>query len=58
MKAKELVEIISKYPEFEIEACYINEPKLDDKFLNISKFKVDDIADIGYSSKVIVLSLE
>jgi len=58
MKAKDLIKILSEHPEFEIEACYVSEPKQGDKFLNISKFKVDDVADIGYSSKVILLNLE
>ena len=58
MKAKELIEILNQYPDFEIEACYVSEPKQDKKFLNISTFKVESVGDVGHSSKVILLSLE
>lgn len=58
MKVKDLIEKLKGYEDFEVEAVYVEESKPTDKFLNIHSFRVVDIADIGYSEKVILLDLE
>ena len=58
MKVKNLIEKLKGYEDFEVEAVYAEESKPTDKFLNIHSFRVVDIADIGYSEKVILLDLE
>lgn len=58
MKVKDLIEKLKNYEDFEVEAVFVNYANLNGKFMDLSTFKVIDIADIGYSDKVIVLDLE
>ena len=58
MKVQDLIERLKGYEDFELEAVFINNSNLNGKFMDLSTFKVIDIADIGYSDKVIVLDLE
>lgn len=58
MKAKDLIEKLKGYEDFEVEATYVDDSKPTDKFLNVHSFRVVDIADIGHSEKVISLDLE
>lgn len=57
MKVKELIEKLKGYEDFDLEAVRVNEIQKD-KFMNITTFNVSDVADIGYSSKVVVLELD
>ena len=58
MKVKDLIEKLKNYEDFEVEAVYVDNSSSENKFMNLSTFKIVDIADIGYSDKVIVLDLE
>lgn len=58
MKVKDLIEKLKNYEDFELEAVFVNNANPNGKFMDLSTFKVIDIADIGYSDKVIVLDLE
>lgn len=58
MKVKDLIEKLKNYEDFEVEAVFVNNANPNGKFMDLSTFKVIDIADIGYSDKVIVLDLE
>ena len=58
MKVQDLIERLKGYEDFELEAVFVNNANLNGKFMDLSTFKVIDIADIGYSDKVIVLDLE
>lgn len=58
MKVQDLIERLKGYEDFELEAVFVNNSNLNGKFMDLSTFKVIDIADIGYSDKVIVLDLE
>lgn len=55
MKARELAEKLMENPEFTVTAT-VNEGYVNN-WPQYRKFAVDDIADIGYSDMVIVLSL-
>ena len=58
MKVKDLIEKLKNYEDFEVESVYVDNSSSENKFMNLSTFKIVDIADIGYSDKVIVLDLE
>lgn len=58
MKVQDLIEKLKGYEDFEVEAVFVNNANPNGKFMDLSTFKVIDIADIGYSDKVIVLDLE
>ena len=58
MKVEDLIKKLKGYEDFEVEAVFINNANPNGKFMDLSTFKVIDIADIGYSDKVIVLDLE
>ena len=58
VKVQDLIERLKGYEDFELEAVFVNNSNLNGKFMDLSTFKVIDIADIGYSDKVIVLDLE
>lgn len=58
MKAKDLIEKLKGYEDFDVEAIYVDDSKPTDKFLSVHSFRVVDIADIGHSDKVILLGLE
>lgn len=58
MKVQDLIERLKGYEDFELEAVFVNNANSNGKFMDLSTFKVIDIADIGYSDKVIVLDLE
>ena len=55
---QDLIERLKGYEDFELEAVFVNNANPNGKFMDLSTFKVIDIADIGYSDKVIVLDLE
>lgn len=57
MKAKELAEELLKNPDFDVE-CSVWVYDENSRFPNISTLRIDGIADIGYSDKVIVLNGE
>lgn len=58
MKAKELAEQLLKYPDFEVEFDIVTKhATIDHPWADIVSFKVDRIADIGHSSKVITLDV-
>lgn len=57
MKVRDLIEKLKNYEDFEVEAVYVDNSNVG-KFMNIATFKVVDIADIGYSEKVVLLDLE
>lgn len=56
MKAKELAEIFLEHPDFDVQVvcmtggCTYNHP-----YPEYTTCEIDDVADIGYSSKVICL---
>jgi hypothetical protein len=58
VKVQDLIERLKGYEDFELEAVFVNNANPNGKFMDLSTFKVIDIADIGYSDKVIVLDLE
>ena len=53
MKAHELIAILQRNPDFDIEVVICDGV---DKFPNIRTFTNIELADVGYSSKVIVLT--
>lgn len=58
MKAKELAEQLLKYPDFEVEFDIVTRhATIDHPWADLVSFKVDGIADIAHSSKVIVLDV-
>ena len=59
MKAKELAELLLKYPDFEVKGIYADTSKCNTWNLwpQYHTMTVDDIADIGYSAKEILLDL-
>ena len=57
MKAKDLAELLLKYPDFDVrliipEAC----PKCG--FFDYTSYNVTGVADVGYGEKVIILNEE
>lgn len=59
MKAKELAELLLKYPDFDIKIDICTErPTYDYPWINYTSFKVKGIEDIAYSNKVIALEVE
>ena len=52
MKAKELIEKLKMFEEFDVEFHFTDGYS---KFPNIRKFSIDEICDVGYSDKVVVL---
>lgn len=58
MKVIDLIEKLKNYEDFEVEAAYSEDWKPGDRFLNINFYKVDGIADVGHSDKVVILSLD
>jgi hypothetical protein len=56
MKAKELATKLMKHPDFEVKAT--TTAPLPNELPEWVDFKIDGIADIGHSSKVIVLDIE
>lgn len=58
MKVEDLIKKLKGYEDFEVEAVFVNNANPNGKFMDLSTFKIIDIADIGYSDKVIVLDLE
>ena len=55
MKAKELIELLQGYEDFDVEFVFTDGYNI---FPNIRKFKNLTLGDIGYSDKVIVLDGE
>ena len=58
MKVKDLIEKLKGFEDFEIEGVFVDTSNPDSKFMNVQTFKINDVGDIGYSSKVIQLDLE
>ena len=60
MKAKELAELLLKNPDFEVQCVFVDASKcsVDHIYPDYNFVNVCGIADIGYSSKVIVLDTE
>lgn len=58
MKVSELLTILQNpdYADFEVEMIVTEEPSNGSIFPKVSTFVVDDIADIGYSAKIVALS--
>lgn len=55
MKAKELIEKLKNYEDFDIEFHFTDGFS---RFPNIRRFSVDCVEDIGHSDKVIIISGE
>lgn len=53
MTAQELIEFLQKHPDFKVEFIFADNK---DGLLNYRTFANLDIADVGYSSKVILLT--
>ena len=60
MKAKELAELLLKNPDFDVQCVFADtsECSVDHLYPDYHFVSVCGIADIGYSSKVIVLETE
>lgn len=60
MKVKDLIKQLEQYEDFEIEATYnkIDGTKSGYAALSYTCYAVEDVADIGHSSKVVVLGLK
>ena len=60
MKVEQLIQQLLPYKNFEVEAVFseVDETKTGFGALNYNKFKVVDVADIGHSSKVVILDLQ
>tara|TARA_S200002703_G_scaffold83596_1_gene72028 strand:+ start:887 stop:1072 length:186 start_codon:yes stop_codon:yes gene_type:complete len=54
MKASELIEILSQYPDFEIQASLFQADG-SSYGASLQNFELKGIADIGYSDKIIKL---
>ncbi len=55
MKVSELIEKLSPYMEFDVEFVFTDGYS---KFPNVRSFAVKEVADIGHSDKVVLLSGE
>lgn len=53
MKAKELIKLLEQNPDFDVEFVFSDKSE---HFMNLRSFDNLDVADIGYSSKVILLT--
>ena len=53
MKAKELIEKLAGYEDFDLKFCIVDK-NTDSKFLSVRTFDIE-VIDIGYSDKVVVL---
>ena len=60
MKAKRLAELLLENPDFEVKCVFVDISKcsVDHIFPDYHYMNVCGIADIGYSSKIIVLDTE
>ena len=58
MKVSELVNLLQNddYADFDVELVVTEPNKQGKGFPNVITYKVDDVADIGHSSKVVLLS--
>lgn len=57
MKAKELIEILKDYEDFEVEPT-LSEPDGSKWGFSVTNFKIKGITDIGHSEKKIILDIE
>jgi len=57
MKAKELIKLLSEYPEFEVETSITIQDK-SEWGITVDIYKIMGIGDIGHSEKVISLNIE
>lgn len=55
MKAKELAEQLMQNPDFEVQAMFVNHQEKG--WPNYQTLSVDGIADVGHSSKIIILDV-
>jgi len=55
MKAKDLIKVLSEYPDFEVS---MNVTSLDNSNwgFHVDHYLVDGLCDIGHSDKIIILS--
>jgi hypothetical protein len=53
VKAKELIKILEQNPDFEVQFVFSDKSE---KFLNLRSFENLELADVGHSSKVILLT--
>ena len=53
MKAKELIKILEQNPDFEVQFVFSDKSE---KFLNLRSFENLELAVVGHSSKVILLT--
>lgn len=53
MKAKDLIALLEANPDFEVEFCFSDKSE---KMMNLRSFNNIEVADIGHSSKVIILT--
>lgn len=53
MKAKDLIKLLEQHSEFEVQFVFSDKS---DKFMNLRSFENIELADVGHSSKVILLT--
>lgn len=53
MKAKDLIALLESNPDFEVEFCFSDKSE---KMMNLRSFNNIEVADVGHSSKVIILT--
>ena len=60
MKVKELIDLLSEHPDFEVMCVFVDTSNCsyEHPWPEYHHFEVSGIADIGYSSKVILLETE
>ena len=56
MKVKELIKLLKKYPDFEVETSIFEKDK-SEWGASLRSFSITGITDIGYSEKIIILSI-
>lgn len=57
MKAKELAELLMKFPDFEVEHIFC-ERDVSEYGVTVRKFEARGIGDIGHSDKIIQIDFE
>ena len=53
MTAQELIKFLEAHPDFEVQFCFSDKSE---KMMNLRSFKNLEVADVGHSSKVIILT--
>ena len=53
MQAKDLIQLLEQNPEFDVQFVFSDKS---DKFMNLRSFENIELADVGHSSQVILLT--